>query len=623
MFSMLLKRRTVLAAAGCWLAARQVRAAPTAERDTRAQTLFEAILAEGFASDPVGATAVGEHRYDDRWPDVSSLGRERDRERIRTALARLAAFGRQDLSIDTRIDFDSLVGSLELARFTDQIEAPWLHNPLYYTGNIGTGLDELVSREFAPAGVRAASVAARLEKLPGFVEEAITNLRRGKPLAPHSRVAVGQLAGTLLLIQKEIPDKLKNASPALRRRIAAATPAAVAAVEKLRSVVQNELLPGPSENWRLGRTNFERKLRLTLETNLGADAVYALARQEHERVRARMASLARELFVPLFGAAALKTLEASPEADERIIRRVLAELATDHVRAEDLRAACESNLERLSAFVRERKLVPLDGQAILKVIWTPPQQRGVAIAGLAAPAPLDADKPGLPSFYLVQPVPEDWTPERRESFLREYNNFMLEILSIHEAIPGHFVQGYYAKRVPSKVRKVNANGPFVEGWAVYTEHVMVEAGYGGPDPGKDKPAGLTDALWRIKQDPALRAKAIALHGQKFYLRTVTNAILDHAIHAGTMGEEEAVALMVDRSFQQEGEARAKWVRAQVSSTQLSTYFVGAQAWFRLREEAETRAKARNEPFDLMDFHAQALAHGAPPVSRLPELMGWN
>lgn len=214
-------------------------------------------------------------------------------------------------------------------------------------------------------------------------------------------------------------------------------------------------------------------------------------------------------------------------------------------------------------------------------------------------------------------MPEDWTPERRESFLREYNNFMLEILSIHEAIPGHFVQSYYAKRVPSKVRKVNANGPFVEGWAVYTEHVMVEAGYGGPDPGKDKPAGLTGALWHIKQDPALRAKAIALHGQKFYLRTVTNAILDHAIHAGTMGEEEAVALMVDRSFQQEGEARAKWVRAQVSSTQLSTYFVGAQAWFRLREEAQTRAKARNEPFNLTDFHAQALAHGAPRSAACP------
>jgi uncharacterized protein (DUF885 family) len=247
----------------------------------------------------------------------------------------------------------------------------------------------------------------------------------------------------------------------------------------------------------------------------------------------------------------------------------------------------------------------------------------VAIAGLDAPAPLDAQKPGLPSFYIVQPVPEDWTPERRESFLREYNHFMLEILSIHEAIPGHFVQLYYGKREPSRIRKVFSNGPFVEGWAVYTEHVMVEKGYSGKQPEGERPKKMAKGLWAVKSDPKLRAKAIALHGQKFFLRTVTNAIIDHEIHAGDMDEEHAVAFMVDRAFQEEGEARAKWVRAQLSSTQLSTYFVGATAWFRLREQAEARAKERGEAFDMASFHERALSHGAPPVHRLPELMGWE
>jgi hypothetical protein len=264
--------------------------------------------------------------------------------------------------------------------------------------------------------------------------------------------------------------------------------------------------------------------------------------------------------------------------------------------------------------------VPTDPSEVLEVIWTPAHARGVAIAGLAAPAPLDADKPGLPSFYLVQPLPDSWEPAMRESFLREYNSFMLEILSIHEAIPGHFVQLYWGAREPSKVRRVFANGPFVEGWAVYTEALMVDAGYpgAGPEPGSKRPKGVSKALWAVERDDALRAQAIRLHGLKFYLRTVTNAILDYEIHAGTMTREQAVALMVERSFQERGEAEGKWIRAQVTSTQLSTYFVGATAWFRLRAQAEARGD-----FDLLGFHRAALSHGAPPVHRLPELMGWE
>jgi uncharacterized protein (DUF885 family) len=200
---------------------------------------------------------------------------------------------------------------------------------------------------------------------------------------------------------------------------------------------------------------------------------------------------------------------------------------------------------------------------------------------------------------------------------------MLEILSIHEAIPGHFVQLYWGKREPSRVRKVFHNGPFVEGWAVYTERVMVEAGYAGQAPSATtRPKTVSEALWTVQRSDALRAKAIRLHGLKFYLRTVTNAILDHEIHAGDMTREQAIELMVGRSFQERGEAEGKWVRAQVTATQLSTYFVGATAWFRLREQAEQRAAAAGVAFDLLEFHRAALAHGAPPVHRLPELMGW-
>jgi hypothetical protein len=351
---------------------------------------------------------------------------------------------------------------------------------------------------------------------------------------------------------------------------------------------------------------------------------------EHGRVRRRMAELADELGHVLLGRANVRGIRATAQGDPdaALVHAVLAALAENRVTPDALRDAVDDNLERLHRFVRERNIVPMDDAEVLEVIWTPPHQRGVYIAGLAAPAPLDAAAPGaagLPSFYLVQPIPETWPPERRASLLREYNNFMLEILSIHEAIPGHFVQLYHAKRHPSLVRKVLASGPFVEGWAVYAEKVMVDEGYAGSGPpeGQRRPSNKSRALWTVMNDPDLRAKAIALHGLKFYLRTVTNAILDHGVHVDGMSEDAALDLMIERSFQTEGEARGKWIRAQVTSTQLSTYFVGAQAWFRLREQAERRARDAGDPFDLAAFHEAALGHGAPPPEVLPSLMGWE
>lgn len=589
----------------------------------------DAYMVEYFARSPVEATAVGIHDHDGRWPDLSAQARARALAWTDAQLAALADIPRDELDVDERLELDLLHDQLELARLSEQVEQPWTRNPLAYSGLISSGLDDLISRDFAPIDVRADNLAARLEGLPALVDQALINL--GEPeqvLRPHAEVALRQYLGVVALIEREIPSKTASASAPLRERIAAATPAALAAIERLRAHVEAGL-PVASDDWRLGKPAFERKLALTLQTPLSADELLALARAEHSRVRGAMTELATELYIGMWGRPAYtkarKRTALSPIGgltDDELIREVLAELSADHPQPEALRDAAEANLARLDAFVQTERLVPIDPAEKLEVIWTPEHARGVAIAGLAPPAPLDAAAPGLPSFYLVQPLPSEWTPELRESFLREYNTFMLEILSIHEAIPGHFVQLYWGKREASPLRQVYANGPFVEGWAVYTERLMVEAGYAGagPSPDAKRPSTTSKALWAVQTDPALRAKAIALFGLKFYLRTVTNAILDHEIHAGTMTREQAIVLMTESSFQERGEAEGKWTRAQLSSTQLSTYFVGAQAWFTLREQAQARA---GESFDLLEFHRAALSHGAPPVHRLPELMGWT
>ena len=588
----------------------------------------EQVFSEYFASRPVIATALGEHAHDGRWPDVSEAGIAADRARIDNALALLDGVDTTSLGPDETVDFRIIRNGLELQKFEHEVEQPWARDPFWYTGLIGTGLDDLVSRDFAPLPERAASLAARMEALPAFVEQAKAAFDPPNAMLPQTEVAIGQVDGIIDLIRTVIPERTRDAPDGARGKIGAATGPAVAALRDLQTDLRQRVRPNAAGAWRLGQANFERKLALTLQDDLSASELRRLAVVEHGRVRKHMTQLSYKLADTLLSKAQLRRIQrsaASSDVDSAVVSAVLAELGAYHVDPPNLRDAIELNLQRLGGFVKRERLVPLDEAARLEVIWTPPHQRGVFIAGLAAPGPLEPSDSGLPSFYLVQPIPEGWDDEVTESYLREYNNFMLEVLSIHEAIPGHFVQAYYAKKDPSKARRVFQSNPFVEGWAVYTEKLMVDRGYPGLGPGPDspKPKWMSDGLWAVITDDKLRADAIALHRLKFYLRTVTNAILDHAVHTTNMSREEALELLITRSFQQEGEAIQKWVRAQVTSTQLSTYFVGAQAWFRLRKKAEIRARDAGEEFDLGSFHAEALRHGAPPVHMLPELMGWT
>jgi len=580
----------------------------------------DSIFSAYFAAHPVAATAMGVHDYDGAWPDLSEAGIEAERTRIDSARSALGNAG--ITSVDDQVDAEVLENALDLDAFVMEVEQPWRTNPYWYVTLIGAGIDDLISRDFAPVDQRAASVASRLAGLPGLVEQAKVNLDAAACMAPQTQVAIEQIEGLVKLVRNTTLERLAQAPEEVRQQVGAASGPAVMALRDLQQHLRTTVMPAAAGSWRLGAENFNRKLKLTLDADVDAGALRRDAVIEHGRVRKQMAKLAGELAEPLLGRRTVRRIVRRADGDPNVALTpvVLDALAQWHVQPAVLRDAAEANLERLSGFVSSQGIVPLDPAEKLEVIWTPPHQQGVFIAGLAAPGALEPQEAGLPSFYLVQPIPKAWAPEVTESFLREYNNFMLEILSIHEAIPGHFVQLYYGKREPSKVRRVLQNGAFVEGWAVYTEQVMVDAGYDGigPSAEAERPSSIDRGLWNVLVDPQLRAKAIALHGLKFYLRTVTNAILDHGVHAGSMTREEALELMIARSYQQEGEAVGKWTRAQLTSTQLSTYYAGARAWKKLRAEAEARGG-----FSMSQFHADALSHGAPPVDALPRLMGWN
>jgi hypothetical protein len=273
-----------------------------------------------------------------------------------------------------------------------------------------------------------------------------------------------------------------------------------------------------------------------------------------------------------------------------MVQRVLDRLSDDHSSPQSLVADVKATAAEIKAFITERKILPLPEPDQCRIVEMPEFLRGNSVAFLNPAPPLDVRGS---SEYSISPPPAQWSPERSQSYLREYNHSMLKILTIHEGYPGHYVQLEYSNRCPSPIRKILSSGTFAEGWAVYTEQMMLDQGFGSGDLG------------------------LRLHQLKFYLRAVVNAILDHKMHAETMSDAEALDLLMNRAFQTEGEAVGKIIRAKQSSCQLSTYFVGRLAFYRLRQAIQRQLGDR---FDLSGFHQAALAHGTIPVKYLPVLV---
>lgn len=341
-------------------------------------------------------------------------------------------------------------------------------------------------------------------------------------------------------------------------------------------------------DWRLGRGRFANKLELELDAGVTADQVLADAEAEFLRVNQELYVVARQLWSRYFPR---QPLPPDDDAGRRnTVARVIAAVSGEHGSPEALVTDARATVDRIKSFIRERDILRLPDPDRCEVIEMPEFKRGNSLAYMESAPPLD---PAAVSFYAVSPPPADWTAERVRSFLEEYNQHMLQILTIHEAYPGHYVQLEYANRSPSLIRRILGSGVFIEGWAVYTEQMMLDEGYADGD---------------------LRVRLMQL---KFYLRAVVNAILDHRMHCTGMNDEEALRLLTEGGFQSEGEARLKIIRAKQSSTQLSTYFVGRMAHYRLRQQIQRELGDR---FELGRFHEAVLAHGSVPTKYLPELV---
>ena len=582
---------------------------------------IDAFLTEFFRLHPLSATSVGFHAHDADWPDLTESGRSERLAFVERWTAELGAFAADDLTRDERIDRDLILLELDGIRFAEIELRQETWDPLEWVYLLGGGIFPLLAREFAPLADRLASVAGRLEGIPRVVDAAKVSLV-GSPDRPvsrfHTETAIRQIAGVAELADDALAEAQAAASSdaAVTRvvaRLENAVVTAKAALTELEEHLRDIVLPRTEGEGRLGTALFTAKLRHTLsDPELTPAWILERAEREYVEVRAEMVRLARELW-PTWCAG-----QDRPADDEAMVGGVLDAMAADHPAAEDILEWCRAELARVEAFCRDRDLVGL-AEDPLEIRWTPVFMRSFGGAMLDSPGALDR---GQKSFFAITPIPEDWTPEQAESYLREDNERMLRLLVIHEAVPGHYLQGAYANRHPSIVRSVFPSGIFAEGWAVYVTQVMMDVGYDRADP------------------------ALMLTHWKFYLRAVTNAIIDVRIHAGEafggqMTGEEAVELMVRGGFQEEAEARAKFDRARLSSTQLVTYFVGSVAMWDLELEVRRRlAEAASDPGgraavvervlpgglgDTPAFvyrrHLEAvISHGAPPLPLLRRLV---
>lgn len=540
------------------------------------------VLEEYLRDEPVRATEAGDHRYDAAWPDVTEQGEAARRRTIEAALAELGALPTASLGVESRVDAAMMENQLRSWLFAiDELrEATW--NPMVYTGLVGDGLDPLITRSFAPLEERLRSLAGRLSGVPALVRAAEQRLTAAPPRI-HTETAIAQNKGLIALCKSELPALFASV-PAQQAELDAAARAA-AALEGFQAFLEKDLLPRSSGDFRLGRARFEKKLRFTLDdAAIDIDGVVASARALVAATHAEMLETSRELWPALFGKQPFPRVEAQ---DEKMaaIRKVLDALAADHPTNATIVKASERLLAEATDFVRAHDLVRIPEEPC-RVIEMPEYRRGVAIAYCDASGPLEAKQE---TFFAIAPTPKDWPKARVDSFYREYNSSMLADLTVHEAMPGHFLQLMHNNRFPSKFRAVFSSGPFVEGWAVYTEWLMAHHGFGGP--------------------------RVRMQRQKMVLRMSVNALLDHGVHAGTMGEEEALALMTKDAFQEEGEAVGKWRRARLTSAQLTTYFHGFTEMMRLRAEHE-----RKPGFTERAYHDRLLSHGSPSVRHLPALL---
>lgn len=527
---------------------------------------------------PEFATYLGNHDFDDKINDYSLEGFQSELALYKSYLDSLSMINIKDLNQNNAIDYKIMKAHLKSSIFSLDTLRGYEWNPQTY--NLGGAIYGLLARDFAPLKDRLLNVKERLKAFPAVLEHAKTNLKN--PTKIHTETAIGQNAGVISLIKNDLQSFLDQ-EPELKEELAPVQKEAIEALKNYGNWLENELLPNANRDFRIGTEKFEKKLYYSLNSGLTKEEILDRAEKALIETQEEIYNTALPLYKKYFPG-------RSGKDKKKVIKSVLDKLAEDHPTNENIVQLAEDYLEQCTDFVRKNDLMTVPTEPI-KITVMPEFQRGVAVAYCDPPGALEKNGE---TYYTISPTPKTWTAKQSLSFFKEYNNYMLKNLTIHEATPGHYLQLAHANKYKGStlLRAIFYSGTFVEGWATYAEQLMAEKGFGGDE--------------------------VKMQQLKMKLRLIINAIIDQKIHTAGMTEKAAMDLMMNEGFQEEGEASGKWRRACMTSTQLSTYFVGNTEINDIRKAYEAK---HGQDFIMKEFHDKVLSYSSIAPKYVKQLMG--
>lgn len=528
---------------------------------------------------PGWASSLGYHKYDSILIVPNEAARAKELAFIKANLDSLKSFDINGLSDNNKTDYYMIENQLKSIEWSINSFKSFEWNPTEY--NVSGSFAEILNGNYDSLDVRLRNFYLKMANIPAYYEAAKMNIKN--PTTEHTLLAIEQNLGGISVFETDFHNALNKVhfGEHEKQSMEATAKQAVAAINDFADWLK-KLDNKTPRSFRLGKELYAQKFEYDIQSGYTADEIFEKAVARKKELHEKMFELADKLWGKYM------TNAQKPTDKLVLIKQVIDKISEKHVKPEEFQSAIEQQMPVLVDFIKEKDLIYIDPSKPLVVRREPDYMAGVAGASISAPGPYD--KNGN-TYYNVGSL-AGWDKERAESYLREYNHYILQILNIHEAIPGHYTQLVYSNQSPSLIKAIFGNGAMVEGWAVYTERMMLESGYEN-----------SDEMW--------------LMYYKWNLRTTCNTILDYSVHTKEMSKEDALNLLMNEAFQQKAEAEGKWRRVSVTQVQLCSYFTGYTEIYDFREELKKQA---GEKFNLKQFHEKFLSYGSAPVKYIKDLM---
>ena len=528
---------------------------------------------------PDWAASQGYHKLDSVLVVPDSNSRKKILDFANANLDSLKNYSLENLSDNNKTDFHMVKNQVESLVYSINEMKSYEWNPAEY--NVCGPFAEILNGNYDSIDNRLRNFGLKMKNIPAYYEAAKGNIKN--PTLEHTQLAIEQNLGGLSVFETDLVAALSKSklSETEKKSILDKSKLAVASIKDYADWLK-KLDNKTPRSFRLGAELYAKKFNFDIQSAYTSDEMFEKALAHKKELHEEMFVLANKLWFKYMGSA------PKPTDKLDLIKQVIDKVSLQHTTPEKFQSEIEKQIPELTAFVKAKDLLYIDPSKPLVVRKEPAYMAGVAGASISAPGPYDKN---ANTYYNVGSM-QGWTAEKAESYLREYNDYILQILNIHEAVPGHYTQLVYSNQSPSIIKSVLGNGAMIEGWAVYAERMMLESGYKN-----------SDEMW--------------LMYYKFHLRATCNTILDISVHTKNMSKEDAIELMTREGFQQQAEADGKWKRATLSQVQLCSYYTGFNEIYELREMIK---KKEGVKFSLKAFHEKFLSYGSAPVKYIKELM---